>query len=252
MVLQRNDSNGHRRKTQSAWALENKRKNEYSREEGERGGRDPYRVEKGNCDLSSWSWGSNFKGAQLRHHPRGRLGGPSPRICFWDLPCWWAPRSSRSRRCYGAGDRTCHRGPGKSRIWSPEPWPVRPGHRWRTLCSAWAVQECSQPPSQKVLPEDNRMNVLQLNHWLINIHLSRVLLERPIWWTIISEHLWTHALYLPNLSLESEPFWLFLKWFMDTQDTVHRKIPPTSILTEEQIYLSSVISDSAQHPILLG
>ena len=53
MVLQRNDSNGHRRKTQSAWALENKRKNEYSREEGERRGRDPYRVEKGNCDLSS-------------------------------------------------------------------------------------------------------------------------------------------------------------------------------------------------------
>ena len=54
-VLQRNDSNGHRRNTQSAWELENKRKNEYSREEGEGGGRDPYCVEKGNCDLSSWS-----------------------------------------------------------------------------------------------------------------------------------------------------------------------------------------------------
>lgn len=39
-VFQRNDSNGHRRKTQSAWELENKSKNEYSREEGECGGKE--------------------------------------------------------------------------------------------------------------------------------------------------------------------------------------------------------------------
>lgn len=117
---------------------------------------------------------------KFRYYPRGRLGCPSPWICCGDLPCWWAPRSSRSRRCYGAGDHTCHQGLDKSHIWSPEPWPVHPGHLWRTLCSAWAVLGCSQPPSRKALPEDNRMKVLQLSNRFINTYLECIVREKDL------------------------------------------------------------------------
>lgn len=105
---------------------------------------------------------------------------------------------------------------------------MHPGHLWRTLCSAWAVQGCSQPPSRKALPGDNRTDVLQLN----NRFFQGVFGE-----TNLMNHsfrmLANMGMYLSNLGLESEHLCPFLKQFMDTQSTVEWKIPPTSILREE-------------------
>lgn len=58
------------------------------------------------------------------------------------------------------------------------------------------------------------------------------------------------CLYSPNLSLESESLCPFLENFMDTQDAVHRKIPPTSMLMEGQVFICPMSSRLGPEPHL--
>lgn len=72
------------------------------------------------------------------------------------------------------------------------------------------------------------MNVLQLNNRFINTYFQGVVGET----NLMNRNFGTFVdmcVYLPNLGLESEPLCPLLKQLVDAQDTVHRKIPPTSI-----------------------